>query len=133
MASQQNRMAGALLMAAIFVAGGVPAFAQQTAEKTAPDNTRVNKQDRQPGAVTADQQKENRSDRELTAEIRRAITKDKEMSTYAKNVKVVAQNGQVTLKGPVRSEDEKKAIEAKAAEVAGASNVDSQIRIAPKR
>jgi osmotically-inducible protein OsmY len=126
-------MAGALLMAAIFVAGGVPAFAQQTAEKTAPDNTRVNKQDRQPGAVTADQQKENRSDRELTAEIRRAITKDKEMSTYAKNVKVVAQNGQVTLKGPVRSEDEKKAIEAKAAEVAGASNVDSQIRIAPKR
>jgi ATP-dependent DNA ligase len=77
--------------------------------------------------------KENRSDRELTSEIRRAITKDKEMSTYAKNVKIVAQNGKVTLKGPVRSEDEKKAIEAKAAEVAGASNVDTQIRVAPKR
>ena len=133
MASLQNRTAGALVMAAIFVAGGVPAFAQRTAEKTAPDNTRVNKQDRQPGAVTADQQKENRSDRELTSEIRRAITKDKEMSTYAKNVKIVTQNGKVTLKGPVRSEDEKKAIEAKAAEVAGESNVDTQIRVAPKR
>ena len=132
MASLQNGIAGALVVAAIFVAG-VPAFAQRTAEQTAPDNTRVNKQDRQPGAVTADQQKENRSDRELTAEIRRAITKDKEMSTYAKNVKVVAQNGQVTLKGPVRSEDEKKAIEAKAAAVAGESSVDSQIRVAPKR
>jgi hyperosmotically inducible periplasmic protein len=133
MASLQHRIAGALVMAAIFVAGGVPAFAQRTADKTPPDNTRVNKQDRQPGAVTADQQKENRSDREVTSEIRRAITKDKEMSTYAKNVKVVAQNGKVTLKGPVRSEDEKKAIEAKAAEVAGESNVDSQIRVAPKR
>jgi hyperosmotically inducible protein len=133
MASLQNTTAGALVMAAIFVAGGVPAFAQRTAEKTSADNTRVNKQDRQPGAVTADQQKENRSDRELTSEIRRAITKDKEMSTYAKNVKIVTQNGKVTLKGPVRSEDEKKAIEAKAAEVAGESNVDTQIRVAPKR
>jgi hyperosmotically inducible protein len=133
MASLTNRLAGPLVMAALFVAGGVPAFAQRTAETTPPDNTRVNKQDRQPGAVTADQQKENRSDRELTSEIRRAITKDKEMSTYAKNVKIVAQNGKVTLKGPVRSEDEKKAIETKAAEVAGESNVDSQIRVAPKR
>ena len=133
MASLTNRIAGPLVMAALFVAGGVPAFAQRTQETTAPDNTRVNKQDRQPGAVTADQQKENRSDRELTSEIRRAITKDKEMSTYAKNVKIVAQNGKVTLKGPVRSEDEKKAIETKAAEVAGESNVDSQIRVAPKR
>jgi osmotically-inducible protein OsmY len=45
---------------------------------------------------------------------------------------VIAQNGTVTLKGPVRSEEEKKSIEAKAAEVAGAGNVQNELSIAPK-
>jgi osmotically-inducible protein OsmY len=124
---------GTLAVAAVLLTGGAPALAQRTPENTPPDNTRVNKQDREPGAVTADQQKDNRSDRELTRQVRRAITKDKSMSTYARNVKIVAQHGKVTLKGPVRSDDEKKAIEAKAAEVAGEGNVDSQIRIAPPK
>src|SRR5205814_5397284 len=81
------------------------AAAQQT---PAPDNTKVNQRDRTDNSTTADQQKENRSDRELARQIRRAIVKDKSLSTYAHNVKVVVQNGTVTLKGPVRSEDDKK-------------------------
>jgi hyperosmotically inducible periplasmic protein len=96
-----------------------------------PDNTKVNKQDRAAGAVTADQQKENRSDRELTQQIRKAVTADKSLSTYAHNVKIVAQGGAVTLKGPVRSEEEKKAIVAKAEEVAGAGKVTDQLSIKP--
>ena len=96
-----------------------------------PDNTKVNKQDRASGAVTADQQKENRSDRELTQQIRKAVTGDKSLSTYAHNVKIVAQGGTVTLKGPVRSEEEKKAIVAKAEEVAGAGKVTDQLSIKP--
>ena len=63
-----------------------------------------------------DQQKENQSDRELTAKVRQALVKDKSLSTYAHNVKIIAQDGIVTLKGPVRSEEEKKAVEEKAAE-----------------
>src|ERR1035438_7112767 len=83
------------------------------------DNTKVNERDRSPNEATADQQKENRSDRDITQQIRQAIMKDKSLSTYTHNVKIITQNGQVTLKGPVRSEDEKRAVEAKATEVAG--------------
>jgi osmotically-inducible protein OsmY len=96
------------------------------------DNTAVNKRDRQSGEPTADQQKENKSDREVAREIRRALVADKSLSTYAHNVKVITQNGEVTLKGPVRSEDEKRAVEAKAAEVAGHRNVKSELSVAPK-
>ena len=99
---------------------------------TAADNTKVNKRDRKTGAVTADQQKENEGDRELTANIRKALMDDKELSTYAHNVKIVSRNGMVTLKGPVRSEDEKKAVEAKATEIAGAGKVKSMISVKPK-
>jgi osmotically-inducible protein OsmY len=76
-------------------------------------------QDERNSGKTADQQKEDQSDRELARQIRRAIVQDKSLSTYAHNVKVVAQGGTVTLKGPVKSEEEKAAIEKKAAEVAG--------------
>ena len=103
------------------------------ASQTAPDNTKVNKRDRSPGQATADQQKENTSDREIARRIRRALMNDKSLSTYAHNVKVIAQDGQVTLKGPVRSEDEKKTIEAKAVEVAGDGHVSNQITIAPSK
>jgi len=97
------------------------------------DNTGVNKRDRSGEQVTADQQKQNSSDIELTRKIRSSITKDKSLSTYAHNVKVVTQDGIVTLKGPVRSEEERKAVESKAADVAGASNVKNQLDIAPEK
>ena len=84
-----------------------------------PDNTRSNKGDADKGAVTADQQKMNASDRALTQNIRKAVMADKSLSTYAHNVKIVSQNGMVTLKGPVRSDDEKKSIVGKAVAAAG--------------
>jgi hyperosmotically inducible protein len=97
---------------------------------TQPDNTKTNKRDRNPGAVTADQQKMNREDRELTKKIRQALVADKSLSTYAHNVKVVSQNGTVTLKGPVHSDAEKATIESKAAEIAGgADKVKSEISV----
>jgi len=99
---------------------------------TPPDNTKTNKRDRSPSATTADQQKMNVNDRELTQKIRKAVMADKSLSTYAHNVKIVSQNGAVTLKGPVRSEDEKKAIVAKAVEVAGsADKVTDEITVKP--
>jgi hyperosmotically inducible periplasmic protein len=106
----------------------VPVMAQ-----TAPDNTKVNKRDRAKGAPTADQQKENGGDRDLTQKIRQSIMKDKSLSTYAHNVKVIVQGGQVTLKGPVRSEDEKRTIDTIANEVAGNGHVTNELTVAPTR
>lgn len=117
-------------LAGLILAAPIAANAQD--KPTTPDNTKVNKRDRQAGAVTADQQKENTGDRELSANIRRALMEDKDLSTYAHNVKIVAENGIVTLKGPVRSQEEKKAVEAKATEVAGAGKVKNMISVKPK-
>jgi osmotically-inducible protein OsmY len=98
-----------------------------------PDNTKVNEQDRTPGAVTADQQKDNRGDRDLSQQIRKAVMGDKSLSSYAHNVKIVAQNGTVTLKGPVRSDEEKKTIVAKAEEVAGSGKVTDELTVKPEQ
>ena len=102
------------------------------ADNTPADNTKMNERDRNANEPTADRQKDNRSDREITQQVRKAIVKDKSLSTYAHNVKVITQNGMVTLKGPVRSEEEKKAIEAKAAEVAGQDKVTNQLDVKSK-
>ena len=104
---------------------------QDNASQAPPDNSKVNRRDRSQGEPTADQQKENTSDRQLAAQIRRAVVKDKSLSSRAHNIKIIAQNGTVTLKGPVKSEQEKQAIEAKAAEIAGASKVTSELQVAP--
>jgi len=101
-----------------------------TQQTTSPDNTKVNKRDQDQSRPTAGQQKENPSDREITRLIRRSITEDKDLSTYARNVKIITQNGNVTLRGPVRSEEEKKTIEAKANQVAGTGHVKSEIELA---
>ena len=122
-----SRVIYALLLIGAGTVSAVPVAAQQTA----PDNTRVNQADRAKGAVTADQQKENATDRDLAKKIRQSVVGDKSLSTYAHNVKIVAQDGQVTLKGPVRSEAEKASIAAKAAAVAGAGKVINEITVAP--
>jgi hyperosmotically inducible protein len=118
------------LALALFL-GGVPVFlkAQDPTPQTQPDNTRVNKQDRAAGAVTADQQKENKPDRDMTKKIRKSIVQDKTFSTYGHNVKVISRNGTVTLIGPVHDDDEKTKIESKAAEIAGRDNVKSEITV----
>jgi len=113
---------------------GVLMHAQEPNSQTPPatDNTKTNERDRSANEPTADQQKDTRSDRDITQQIRRSIVNDKSLSTYAHNVKVITQHGQVTLKGPVQSEDEKKAIEAKAAEVAGENKVSSKLNVKPQ-
>jgi osmotically-inducible protein OsmY len=125
----------AVLLATSLLSGGTLLLGQQSAgqDASAPaDNTKVNQRDQNPGEPTAGQQKNGRSDRDITQQIRQAIVKDKSLSTYAHNVKIITQNGQVTLKGPVRSDDEKRAIEGKATEIAGKDKVTSELGIKPK-
>ncbi len=103
-----------------------------TQDQPAADNTKVNQRDRDKSQPTADQQKDSASDRLLTQQIRKALVKDKSLSTYGHNVKIITQNGMVTLKGPVKSDEEKQAVEAKANEIAGADKVTSEIQVASK-
>ncbi|MGA7217367.1 MAG: BON domain-containing protein [Candidatus Sulfotelmatobacter sp.] len=129
------RLFAPALSLALFAGGAVLVGAQDSNTSNSPqaDNTKMNAGDSRPQAVTADQQKANPSDRDTTRQIRQAIVKDKFISTYGHNVKIITQNGMVTLKGPVRSEDEKKTIEAKAAEIAGPDKVTDDLEVKTKQ
>lgn len=129
-AATRIALSGVLLMGSL----GLLWAQQDSGASQAPaDNTKVNQRDRNQNEPTADQQKENGSDRELTRQIRRALVKDNSLSTTAHNVKIITQNGAVTLKGPVASEQEKQAIESKASEIAGAGKVTSELQVAPSK
>jgi osmotically-inducible protein OsmY len=128
---QLAALAGILVSGLALSSISNPARAQDTQNPPQPDNTKVNKQDRAQGGPTADQQKDNRSDRDLTQQIRKSVMADKSLSSYAHNVKIITQNGAVTVKGPVRSEDERKAIVSKAEEVAGQGKVTDQLSVKP--
>jgi hyperosmotically inducible periplasmic protein len=103
----------------------------QPGQAPAADNTKVNNRDRAKTEPTADQSKNNLIDRDISQKIRRSVLDDKSLSSYAHNVKIIAQGGKVTLKGPVHSEEEKRTIEQKAIEVAGAGNVSNELTIKP--
>jgi hyperosmotically inducible periplasmic protein len=123
-------LAWALAVLALPIVVGAPlaTHAQDQANppsSTAPDNSARNKAQ----TNTADNQNENTSDREITRKIRRSITAEKSLSTYAHNVKIITQAGQVTLKGPVQSDNEKEMIASKAAEVVGAEKVNNQLTV----
>ena len=124
-----------VLGACLLLGSSLPAtgIRTQDAQQPAADNAKNNKGDQSSGAMTADKQKMNPSDRDLTKKIRAALHADSTLSTYAHNVKIISQDGKVTLKGPVRSDDEKSAIEAKATEIAGTGNVTNQLTVAPPK
>ena len=76
----------------------------------------------------------NPADRDTTAKIRKAIMADKSLSTYAHNVKIICQDGVVTLKGPVRSDDEVNSIVSKATDITGTSyKVVNQLSVKPPK
>jgi len=91
----------------------------------APDNSANNKQ---PG-TTADQQSNAATDRTTTQNIRRALMADKSLSTYAHNVKIVTRNGMVTIKGPVKSDDEKQKVVAEAGQVVDPKQIDDELTV----
>lgn len=120
-------IASALTAAVAFNTHEAVSADMDAATKT--DNTRQNKQE-QP---TADQQRENSTDRKITQKIRRNIMKNKSFSLYAHNVKVITRNGKVTLKGPVKTEAEKNLVEQTAVQVVGKENVTNELEVAPSK
>jgi osmotically-inducible protein OsmY len=122
--SIKSMLCGFVLSGALIVPSAIYA-----AQNHAPDNTAVNKQDRDTQQPTADQGKNNSSDRDLAKRIRRDVVHDKSLSTYGHNVKIIADRGKVTLRGPVHSEDEKRAIEEHARKYAGDGNVTDELTV----
>jgi hyperosmotically inducible periplasmic protein len=96
------------------------------------DNPKSNQTDPSNKEVTADSQKENESDRGLVSRIRKSLMAERDLSTYAHNVKIVAVDGQVTLNGVVRSDEEKRKVASLAEEIAGKQNVVNDLKVAPK-
>jgi hypothetical protein len=109
-------------------AGPTPATAPDAA-KAAPDNTKVNERDRNAAAPTPMDQGQNETDLKITQQIRQAVMADGSLSFTAKNVKIITQNGKVTLRGPVNTAQERSAIEAAARKVAGIAQIDNQIEV----
>jgi len=97
------------------------------------DNTARNQRDRDASTQTSGDQAENPADREISANIRKAVVADDSLSTNAHNGKIITSNGMVTLRGPVKSAQEKAAIEAKAKQVAGVTSVDNQLEVEANR
>jgi osmotically-inducible protein OsmY len=95
----------------------------------AADNTKNNARDRSGQTVTPTDQPENPADRALVKTVRESLTGDDSYSTNAKNIKVIAQNGRVTLRGVVDSAQERDSIAAKVKSLAGVTACDNQLEV----
>ena len=98
-------------------------------EKVKPDNTATNERDRSGETQTSGDQSNSSADLKTTQAIRQALMKDSELSTTAKNIKVITANGQVTLRGPVKTAQEKAKIDQLAKSAAGGAKVDNQLDV----
>lgn len=93
------------------------------------DNTRRNVRDRDGVTLLPGDQGNSEADRTTTQQIRKALVKDRELSMVAKNVKIITVNGNVTLRGVVKTEQEKNDIVSKAKQVAGVTEVNNQLEV----
>jgi osmotically-inducible protein OsmY len=98
-------------------------------EKAKTDNTAINQRDRSGETETSGDQSNNAADLKITQAIRQALMKDSELSMTAKNVKIITNNGQVTLRGPVKTAQEKAKIDKLAKSAAGGAKIDDQLDV----
>ena len=98
-------------------------------DATEADNTKRNSSEQNKNTESAEKQSNSKDDLALTQKIRQAVIKDGSLSMNAKNVKIIAQDGKITLKGPVDSQQEKNTIAAKAGEIAGKDKVENQLEV----
>jgi hyperosmotically inducible protein len=98
-------------------------------EKAKPDNTETNARDRSGETETSGDQSNSSADLKITQAIRQALMKEGELSTTAKNIKVITANGQVTLRGPVKTVQEKARVDQIARSAAGGAQIDNQLDV----
>jgi osmotically-inducible protein OsmY len=85
--------------------------------------------DRDDQTLTSGDQGNSPADVDISKRIRREIIGTKDMSVSARNVKIITVNGRVTLRGPVKTEQEKQIIAEIAGRVAQPANVDNQLEV----
>ena len=117
-----------LLAVACLSASNLAALAADN-EKAKPDNTGTNERDRSGETKTSGDQSNSSADLKITQAIRRTLMKDRELSTTAKNIKVITANGQVTLRGPVKTAQEKAKIDQLVRSAAGGAQIDDQLDV----
>jgi hyperosmotically inducible protein len=98
-------------------------------DKTKLDNTAINERDRSRETQTSGDQSNSSADLKTTQAIRQALMKDGELSTTAKNIKIITNNGQVTLRGPVKNAQEKAKIDQLARSAAGGNKIDDLLDV----
>src|SRR5215831_20740721 len=98
-------------------------------EKTKPDNTAMNERDRSGETQTSGGQSNSSADLKITQAIRQALMKDSELSATAKNIKIITNNGQVTLRGPVKNAQEKAKIDHLARSAASGAKIDDRLDV----
>lgn len=128
-----KQMSKKVLAVALVAALGSSWASAQTAPQgqaaPAADNTKMNNRDKGDPAQTPQTQSNAKADRELLASVRRTIVKDKSLSVTAHNIKILVEGGVVTLRGPVKSDEEKSKVESLAKSVAGVTSVDNKVDI----
>lgn len=135
-----NYVKGSLRLAVLLALCAGPAAATEPDAKSGrdagsgvaaadPENTGKNARDKGGDTMTVFDQGESEADRQITANIRKAVVDDDSLSTNAHNVKIITKDGVVTLRGPVDSAAEKAAINAKAQQVAGVKKVNDQLEV----
>jgi len=117
-----------LVALACLSAFSLAAFAADN-DKAKPDNTSTNERDRSGETKTSGDQSNSSADLKITQAVRQALMKDGELSTTAKNIKVITANGQVTLRGPVKTAQEKARVTQIAKSAAGGAQVDDQLDV----
>ena len=101
-------------------------------KKVDADNTAKNERDRSGETQTSGDQSNNSADLKTTQAIRQALMKDSELSATAKNIKVITTNGHVTLRGPVRTSQEKAKVDQLAKSAAGGAQIEDQLEVTNK-
>ena len=118
-----------LLIGLALTACAAQAADNMPADNLPPDNSGVNQRDRSDQTLTADDQSNSKSDITLAAKVRRAVMKKRGLSMQAKNIKIIAQDGTVTLRGPVKSSAERASIEKTVRKAAGKASIDNQLEV----
>jgi hyperosmotically inducible periplasmic protein len=129
-----------VMAAGLLCLGARASLSQSSNSASAPDqgsvpadNSKSNATDPSNRSVTSGAQSNEKGDLRITQSIRKSLMADKALSTYAHNIKVVTVDGHVTLNGVVRTDEEKADVEAKAASVAGPSNVVNDLKVSPSQ
>ena len=117
------------ILLALACLSAVSLVAMAADDKTKPDNTATNERDRSGETQTSGDQSNSSTDLKITQAIRQALMKDSELSMTAKNIKIITDNGQVTLRGPVKNAQEKAKIDQLARSAAGGAKIVDQLDV----